>query len=418
VTLIAKGGKRIGVHSIVLAAQSPPLYERLVAGEREIALDHQPKVVEAYAKLLYLAGSPAYEALGPCEALDLLALSQETGVTALEQEHVEALIHPPPPPRRGKKAGAPAPSSCSSEKGVPGERAVPKAAAPGQSPGPTLKDSIDALMHEGLQKHPKLLAGVCDNVGRQLPRALELDEDRLRTVPGNVLIPVLQSSCRVVYREEDIRRILGFCLEYCQLDSLCDLLRETKQWSWGDGAACPLRCPSEPETGEAFEWRLQGVHNALEDVPSRVVGGEFFEWKFRLDYGSEGKLRIVYEGATPLEDDGPGAPRCHEFPAATFAWRVLHRGQDVFNEKPVFICFPRSVPLHWSTTLPISHTDLTNDDSLTIMVNVSENPMLSLILSYFSMDLKSTLHSEDILNRLPHIEYRCLSSYMLVTGQG
>lgn len=37
-----------------------------------------------------------------------------------------------------------------------------------------------------------------------------------------------------------------------------------------------------------------------------------------------------------------------------------------------------------------------------------------MILYYFSADLKTTVEVEDILNRLPHIEYRCLSSYSLV----
>ena len=62
-------------------------------------------------------------------------------------------------------------------------------------------------------------------------------------------------------------------------------------------------------------------------------------------------------------------------------------------------------------------------------VMMAENPMISLVLYYFSADLKTTVFAEadggpatwgeawtwisrreDILNRLPHIEYRCLSS--------
>merc|ERR1740122_224221 len=149
----------------------------------------------------------------------------------------------------------------------------------------------------------------------------------------------------------------------------------------------------------------------MESTPARIVVGNFFEWTIRLDYGAEGKLRIVYESARQLEDQ----PRCiNRFPAAMFAWRVLYRGQDVFNEKPVFICFPENVSLHWSTTLPVSAAELSDDDDLKIMVNMAENPMLSLVLYYFSADLKNTVISEDILNRLPHIEYRCLSSYSLI----
>jgi len=128
-------------------------------------------------------------------------------------------------------------------------------------------------------------------------------------------------------------------------------------------------------------------------------------------YGAEGKLRLVYESATPRE----GAARCiNRFPAAMFAWRVLYKGQDVFHEKPVFICFPENVSLHWSTTLPVTAAELADDDDIQIMVEMAENPMISLVLYYFSSDLKMTVENEDILNRLPHIEYRCLSSYSLV----
>eukprot|EP00913_Durusdinium_trenchii_P017458 g16406.t2 len=85
----------------------------------------------------------------------------------------------------------------------------------------------------------------------------------------------------------------------------------------------------------------------------------------------------------------------HRFPAAMFAWQVVYNGQSVFHEKPVFICFPENVRLHWSTTLPIAAADLTEDDNLEIMVQMSENPMLSLILYYFSADLKTTVAVED-----------------------
>ncbi|KFG38215.1 BTB/POZ domain-containing protein, partial [Toxoplasma gondii TgCatPRC2] len=57
--------------------------------------------------------------------------------------------------------------------------------------------------------------------------------------------------------------------------------------------------------------------------------------------------------------------------------------------------------------------DVTDGDELTILVTMTEIPLVSLILYYFSSDLNQTLAHEDILNRLPHIEYRCLSSYTL-----
>jgi len=203
-----------------------------------------------------------------------------------------------------------------------------------------------------------------------------------------------------------------FCLSHTQLDSACDLLRETKQWQWGSGQPTLLMAPSTEEPSEGFEWRIEKVRAAMEQTPARVVCGEYFDWCIRLDYGSEGKLRIVYEAATPR--DAASRLCIDRFPAAMFEWRVLYRGADVFYEKPVFICFPENVSLHWSTTLPVNAAELTDDDELCIMVTMAENPMLSLVLYYFSADLKTTVFSEDILNRLPHIEYRCLSSYSLV----
>lgn len=51
-------------------------------------------------------------------------------------------------------------------------------------------------------------------------------------------------------------------------------------------------------------------------------------------------------------------------------WQVVYNGQSVFHEKPVFICFPENVRLHWSTTLPIAAADLTEDDNLEIMAGL------------------------------------------------
>merc|ERR1719446_919270 len=179
-----------------------------------------------------------------------------------------------------------------------------------------------------------------------------------------------------------------------------------------------LRSPPKEELSEGTEWTIEGVRATMESTPARIVVGTYFDWCIRLDYGAEGRLRIVYESATPRGPDGgdPVSPhRCiNRFPAAMFAWRVVYRGQDVFNEKPVFICFAENVQLHWSTTLPVSAAELSDDDDLRIMLNMAENPMLSMVLYYFSTDLKTTVFSEDILNRLPHIEYRCLSSHSLV----
>jgi len=214
--------------------------------------------------------------------------------------------------------------------------------------------------------------------------------------------------------DDDADLMVKYCLSHTQMESTCDLLRETKAWEWGDRDFTVLRSAEESSV-EANSWTIQGVRAAMETTPARIVVGKYFDWCIRLDYGAEGKLRLVYELAKPNED----LAKCiHRFPAAMFAWQVVYNGQSVFHEKPVFICFPENVQLHWSTTLPITAAELTEDDNLEIMVQMAENPMLSLILYYFSADLKTTVAVEDILNRLPHIEYRCLSSYSLVKTHG
>merc|ERR1711937_948157 len=86
---------------------------------------------------------------------------------------------------------------------------------------------------------------------------------------------------------------------------------------------------------------------------------------------------------------------------------------EIFNDRPVFITFAERVSLHWSTTLSINSTQLTDDDELTVSVVMTENPLLSLILYFLSSNVKGEAYAEDILNRLPHIEYRCLSSFFI-----
>ncbi|CAK0876721.1 unnamed protein product [Prorocentrum cordatum] len=67
-------------------------------------------------------------------------------------------------------------------------------------------------------------------------------------------------------------------------------------------------------------------------------------WKRRLDYGAEGRLRIVYESATPRQPSGRPAVVPQEAPVLDCGMRpplarnVVYRGEDVFHEKPVFIC--------------------------------------------------------------------------------
>merc|ERR1719433_1723615 len=181
-------------------------------------------------------------------------------------------------------------------------------------------------------------------------------EEELNTIPRELLAPVLKIACKYISSDNDTANIVRFCLGHTQLETACDLLRETKVWTWGGEEATEMRSLPKEAPSAGPEWCIEKVRSAMEQTPARIVTGVFFDWVIRLDYGSEGKLRIVYEAASPrVGEDGEIPIRCiNRFPAAMFAWRVLYRGQDVFNEKPVFICFPENVQLHWSTTLPVS----------------------------------------------------------------
>lgn len=381
VTIIAQG-REIRCHKAILAAQSEYFADIFTGANPSstIEVPHKYKVVQALVRFMYFGGvATSSPDLGPDDGLDMLLLSEDFRITAMDGEDILPLI-------------------------------VPRL---------TNQTVIPVLQHEGLQRYPKLAEGVCAYVGEHFMEMLDTQAAELSQIPKHLLPFVLQSACKRVVSDEDAKRIVDFCLGSTQLDSACDLLRETKQWNWGGDDTSTLRSlPKEEPVAEGKDWHIAGVRAAMESTPARLVVGRFFDWCIRLDYGAEGKLRIVYESATPREDPDstvPAEQRCiNRFPSAMFAWRVIYKGQDVFNEKPVFICFPENVSLHWSTTLPVSTAELSDGDDLQIMVNMAENPMLSLVLYYFSADLKKTVFTEDILNRLPHIEYRCLSSYSLV----
>lgn len=378
VTIVAQG-REIKAHKVILAAQSEWFAQQFSAAPTRTTIEvpQKFKVVKALIRFMYFGGIAAGSDLGPDDGLDIMLLAEDFGISAVDSADVAPLI----------------------------------------LPRLTMQNSLMVLQHEGLQRHPSLQAAVCGFVGENFLTMLQTMEEQLLSIPRNLLALVLRAACKQVSIDPDAERLVRFCLSHTQLESACDLLRETKQWNWGSSEVSTMRAPPKEDPFEGQEWCIEGVRNAMESTPARIVVGTYFDWCIRLDYGAEGKLRIVYESATPQGDypGGAAANRCiNRFPAAMFAWKVMYRGQDVFHEKPVFICFPENVSLHWSTTLPISAAELSDDDDLRIMVNMAENPMLSLVLYYFSSDLKTTVFQEDILNRLPHIEYRCLSSYSLV----
>eukprot|EP00927_Polykrikos_kofoidii_P067948 TRINITY_DN63379_c0_g1_i1.p1 TRINITY_DN63379_c0_g1~~TRINITY_DN63379_c0_g1_i1.p1 ORF type:complete len:448 (-),score=80.97 TRINITY_DN63379_c0_g1_i1:123-1382(-) len=386
VTIIAQG-REIQAHKAVLAAQSEWFLQQFSAGHGRdpMQVPYKYKVIKALVRFMYFGGVSASSDLGPEDGLDMLLLSDDLGITALEANDLVPLI-------------------------------ISRL---------TTNNCVGVLQHEGLMRYPALANTVCEFTGSHLLSMLPTQEAELLNIPKAHLAGVLRVAARYVSSDGDNERIVRYALGHTGQESACDLLRETKQWHWGSDEATLLRSPPGELLSEGQEWCIDNIRVAMESTPARIVVGTYFDWCIRLDYGAEGKLRIVYESATPRgpSDDVPALPnRCiNRFPAAMFAWRVQYRGQyltDVFSEKPVFICFPENASLHWSTTLPVSAADLNDEDDLRIMVNMAENPMLSLVLYYFSADLKTTVFSEDILNRLPHIEYRCLSSYSLVKTHG
>lgn len=372
VTIVA-GGREIRAHKVVLAAQSDFFNQQFqqAGGHATIQLDRNFKAVSTLIRFMYFGGLND-STLQPVDALDMLELSEELGVKALTQEELAPMI----------------------------------------LPRLNYQNSIVTLLHAGLPKYPEMLVGVCEFVGTNFLTMLPTMEDDLMRIPREYLALIFKSACHHVGNDGQTEKVVRFCLSHSGMDSACDLLRETKQWDWNGGEETQLASvPGEDPYESGPRWTIKNIRAAMDHTPARVVKGNFFDWTVRLDYGAEGKLRIVYEKAMPLHE----TPKCiNRFPASMFHWRVVYRGKDVFKEKPVFICFPENVDLHWSTTLPVSAPELSEDDEIEIQVTMAENPMLSLILYYFSADLKTTVFSEDILNRLPHIEYRCLSSYSLV----
>lgn len=391
VAIVAEG-REIPVHKAVLAATSGYFKEQILGpagGAARFEVQSKYKVFHAVMRFCYF-GDLRDSGLTPEEALDALQVAEDYGIEAFTPEAVVELV----------------------------------------LNQMTLHNCLNLVMHPEIVKHEALaikIAGFCGDNFLELVSYAGMRQQMLG-VDRRYMVEMLKMVCGKATSVQEAEAIVKFCMEYSQVDSACDLLRDCKQWAWGAAQAVGgggwslMRslvkdAAIEDTTGTeaSVEWRVMNLR--LDDEtspPVRCVIGRFFEWCIRIDHGAEGKLRIVYESALPAALSSAGANACiQRFPAAMFAWQVVYRGQNVFHERPVFICFPESVSLHWSTTLPILAKDLREDDELIITVSMTENPLLSLILYYFSSDLRNTVFSEDILNRLPHIEYRCLSAYSL-----
>jgi len=285
------------------------------------------------------------------------------------------------------------------------------------------ENCLEIALHPLLEKYPDAAKLVSEFISQNFFELLgrNATRDMLLGVNRSFFIRVIKLVARRCVNDEQVNAIQRFVLDWAadnlpNSGGLCDIVRDSKQWHWLESAGAMDFTPMmSPDGGEepCLQWKIPSLKRLMSGAskaPIRFVCGEFFNWCVRLDLGKEGNIRIVYEEAKDLHDVGEKLA-IRRFPAAMFAWQVMHRGQNVFHERPVFICFPEGVGLNWSTTLPIKLAEIGDDEEITIMVTMMENPLISLILHYFSTDFQEKVNSEDILNRLPHIEYRCVSSY-------
>lgn len=423
-TSIVAGGKEIRAHRAILVSSSGFFREHFgAAGSDRLEVKEPYKAVRALIRFLYF-GSLVDSDLGPEDALDLLGSARDYGIDVLTEEDAQGLI-------------------------------VPQL---------TLQNCLPVLHHQELTIRPKIALGVCTFIGENFTALIRGPSTRpqLLSAAKNYLIEILKVVCKTAATEAHAEEAVRFVLEYVQMDNACDLLRDCKTWQWNvtpdiltkmrdpleamveqnpQATAKPRGSLSEEEMFEALdvnkdgmvskdefqsfkstlksmsaykyveEWTIPNLKAKLAGEPlCQLSCGDLFEWRVRIDNGQEGKLRIVYEDVNPKH---PEAVCCRRFPAATFAWKVKFRGEEIFTDRPVFITFADRVALHWSTTLGVDSAMLTEDDSLSISVSMTENPLLSLILYFLSSNVKNESYAEDILNRLPHIEYRCLSSFFI-----
>lgn len=284
---------------------------------------------------------------------------------------------------------------------------------------------LGLLFHPKIANHDSLVLELMQFCGDNFGELVARPQSRtqfLKQVPKKEQIGIIRSACAKAMTSIQAEAVLEFCLEYAGVKSLVDLVADSKEWPWGASALAgstwsPMRTPEAAEEDAGVEEWLVPELADEEAEPECCVVGDLFDWHVRLDHGGgQGKLRIVYEEALPPPHAGQEA--CiRRFPAATFTWRACYRGQEVLLEKPTSVCLPEEVSLlRWSTDLPFLAKDAQEDDELLLSGCVTENPLLSLILYYFSCnDLENPkIPREDILNNLPNLEFRCLASYSMI----
>ncbi|KAF4663363.1 hypothetical protein FOZ61_001711 [Perkinsus olseni] len=421
------GSGEIKAHSVILAAHSGVLRQQLCQprATNKLEIHQKLSVMRALVRFMYFGGLAPDDdptSLSAADMLSVLAEARNLGIEALTEDMVAQVILPKLDPH----------------------------------------NCLSILLHPSLSSHSTISREVSAYVGQQLPRLLHTDALRKQLLDGHLsqfaMAHVLGPASQAIATDLDCESVVRFVTEWAGLDSICDLLRQCKSWQeWRQAAAArggkfaeidtlPGYAPAD-STASAHEWYIPSLRALLPDTPGgsaesgdavRVIKGQFFSWVVRLDRADEGRIRIVYESADlrlPVKSSFAERLCVKRFPAAQFQWEVSavsvpsgaapgrsrpphHQWQTVMNSDrpPVFICFPSGVNLHWSTTIPIG-VPPGEDVALSVRANLVEIPLVSLILYYFSADLNTTVRSEDILNRLPHMEFRCVSSFSLFQQQ-
>ena len=362
---VSAGGEEIKAHRAVLAAQSEFLRSRLASAPmtRELELKTSGNVARALVRAMYCLAPPALSAQ---ETLDFLREARIFGISELVDRRSLA-----------------------------------------RSVVVTMDNCSAMLVHDELRMHQELYKVVLDFVGNNLHAMIGEDKSRRKLLETSDQVTMLQllKTAACVTPPDYVDLVIRFAADWAGRDSVCDLLREAKMWPWAPAdSLAPLFLDGVP------------VNNCLLDLSKIEEGsvrqlqarGEFFDWSLRLELSADRKLRIVYESAVAVAAIGHSDAPILRFPAALFDWKI--NGVPA-QEKSVFICFPQGVNLHWSTTLSLT-------GKCELSLNLIELPLNSLILYSFASDLPATLQSEDILNRLPHIEFRCVSSYLLYQQHG
>ncbi|KAF8819700.1 BTB/POZ domain-containing protein, partial [Cardiosporidium cionae] len=287
--------------------------------------------------------------------------------------------------------------------------------------------SIRILANEEIFYHSNLLKRLHEYIVSNFSRILQNTSGIkiMQTISRQRLLPILAKVC-LKCSDLEVESILQFILDWSLSVSLCDLLKECKTWEWP----------------KSSQLQLLPLDKAINENEKRIAVkciGHNFEWHINIDKGTSyvtaaRDFRLIYDKVLPRMQC-PSESVQQRFPAASFYW-----GDSADPSFPsVFICFPHNVALRWSTTISPSkggyriesdtvmneivsvtyristyNTDIQLDDALMLRdVTLVENPLASLILYYFSRNFTNTLTREDLLNSLPHVEYRCISSYLL-----